>query len=216
MLHLDCEMIIATNLDTLKRQCIAGEEAGWQMAAAENNAHLKLARLSVEMNEQKVKLEKSVLLPKISIVAEEHFDGPITTEVPVLNKNINYWFAGIGVSYDLSALYKGNKKIRQSKASLRQSRELFSETAEHTADAVKSAFVDYTTAKSELATQMKSVELADERYKVTENRYNNGLALLTDMLDASNSKLAAELSLVDANINIIYHYYKLKFLSCSL
>ena len=216
MLHLDCEMIIATNLDTLKRQCIAGEEAGWQMAAAENNAHLKLARLSVEMNEQKVKLEKSVLLPKISIVAEEHFDGPITTEVPVLNKNINYWFAGIGVSYDLSALYKGNKKIRQSKASLRQSRELFSETAEHTADAVKSAFVDYTTAKSELATQMKSVELADERYKVTENRYNNGLALLTDMLDASNSKLAAELSLVDANINIIYHYFKLKFLSCSL
>ena len=136
--------------------------------------------------------------------------------MPVLNKNINYWFAGIGVSCDLSALYKGNKKIRQRKASLRQSRELFSETAEHTADAVKSAFVDYTTAKSELATQMKSVELADERYKVTENRYNNGLALLTDMLDASNSKLAAELSLVDANINIIYHYYKLKFLSCSL
>ena len=42
------------------------------------------------------------------------------------------------------------------------------------------------------------------------------MALLTDMLDASNSKLEAELSLVDADINIIYNYFKLKYISCSL
>ena len=215
MLHLDCDMIIATNVDTLKRQCLAGEKEGWQVAA-ENNANLQMARLAVKINEKKVKLEKSALLPKVSIVAEEHFDGPITTEVPVLDKNINYWFAGIGVSYDLSALYKGNKKIRQSKASLNQSKEQFAEATEHTTDAIQATFTDYETALSEFSTQKKSVELASERYKVTENRYSNGLALLTDMLDASNSKLEAELSLVDADINIIYYYFKLKYISCSL
>lgn len=216
MLHLDCDMIIATNVDTLKRQCLAGEKEGWQVAAAEKNANLQMARLAVKINEKKVKLEKSALLPKVSIVAEEHFDGPITTEVPVLDKNINYWFAGIGVSYDLSALYKGNKKIRQSKASLNQSKEQFAEATEHTTDAIQATFIDYETALSEFSTQKKSVELASERYKVTENRYSNGLALLTDMLDASNSKLEAELSLVDADINIIYYYFKLKYISCSL
>ena len=45
--------------------------------------------------------------------------------------------------------------------------------------------------------QKKSVELADQCYSVTEKRYENGLALLTDMLDASNSKLSADLGLVD-------------------
>ncbi len=216
MLHLDHFTIMATDLDTLKSHYISEEGKEWQMAAAENNANLQMARLAVKVNEKKVRLEKSALLPKVSIVAEEHFDGPITIEVPVIDKNFNYWFAGIGVSYNLSALYKGNKRIRQSKATLNQSREQLAEATEHTTDAILSTFTDYETALSELATQKKSVQLACERYKVTENRYSNGLALLTDMLDASNSKLEAELSLVDADINIIYNYFKLKYISCSL
>lgn len=216
MLHLDRNTIIATDFDSLKSHYIPEEGKDWQMAAAENNANLQMARLAVKINEKKVKLEKSAMLPKVSIVAEEHFDGPITNEVPVIDKNISYWFAGIGLSYNLSALYKSNKKIRQSKASLSQSKEQLAEATEHTTDAVQSTFTDYETALSELATQKKSVELANVRYKVTENRYSNGLALLTDMLDASNSKLEAELSLVDADINIIYNYFKLKYISCSL
>ena len=42
------------------------------------------------------------------------------------------------------------------------------------------------------------------------NRYLNDLALITDMLDASNSKLNAELQLVNAQINILFNLYKLK------
>lgn len=45
----------------------------------------------------------------------------------------------------------------------------------------------------ELRTQQKSVELAQQNYQVVSNRYNNQLALITDMIDASNIKLNAEL-----------------------
>ena len=96
-----------------------------------------------------------------NIVAEEHFDGPITIEVPVIDKNFNYWFAGIGVSYNLSALYKGNKKIRQSKATLNQSKEQLAEATEHTTDAILSTFTDYEKALSELATQKKIATTAN-------------------------------------------------------
>jgi hypothetical protein len=44
----------------------------------------------------------------------------------------------------------------------------------------------------------------------------NGLALLTDMLDASNIRLAAELNLEDARINLIYCHYKLRYASHTL
>ena len=64
--------------------------------------------------------------------------------------------------------------------------------------------------------QRKQVELATQHYDVTQNRYNNGLALLTDMLDASNMKLSADMHLVNAQINLIYNYYKLKFDTSSL
>ena len=45
------------------------------------------------------------------------------------------------------------------------------------------------------------------------DRYLNQLALVTDMVDASNLKLNAELSEVDARINIAYAYYRMKFIA---
>lgn len=59
-------------------------------------------------------------------------------------------------------------------------------------------------------TQKKSLELAEQNYDVINNRYLNDLALITDMLDAGNSKLSAELQVVNARINILFNYYKLK------
>lgn len=75
---------------------------------------------------------------------------------------------------------------------------------------------NYLTAYKDLETQRKSVALADENYAVVQNRYDNGLALLTDMLDASDSKLSADLDAVDAEINIIYNFFKLKYICNSL
>ena len=64
--------------------------------------------------------------------------------------------------------------------------------------------------------QQKSVELAVQNYRVIQNRYENGLALITDMVDAANVKLDAELALVSARINVIYNYYQLKYISNTL
>ena len=62
----------------------------------------------------------------------------------------------------------------------------------------------------------KSVELANQNYDVTSNRYKNDLALLTDMLDASNMKLSADLGLVNARINVVYSFYKMKYITHTL
>ena len=51
---------------------------------------------------------------------------------------------------------------------------------------------------------------------MTQNRYEKGLALLTDMLDASNMKLSAEIDYVNAQINLVYNYYKLKYTTSTL
>lgn len=82
--------------------------------------------------------------------------------------------------------------------------------------AVEAGYVDFMTSFSDLRTQEKSVELADQNYAVVKNRYENDLALLTDMLDASNMKLSADLALENARINVVYSYYKMKYLSHTL
>ena len=65
----------------------------------------------------------------------------------------------------------------------------------------------------ELRTQQKSVELANQNFQVVQNRYVNQLALITDMIDASNVKLNAELQEVNAQINIAYTYYNVKYVT---
>ncbi len=80
----------------------------------------------MKMSKQKVKLERSELLPKIALVAGEHLDGPITIEIPVLDNNFNYWYVGVGIKYNLSSLFKNNKKVRQAKLNMRKAQEEYS------------------------------------------------------------------------------------------
>ena len=90
------------------------------------------------------------------------------------------------------------------------------EVLEQTAMTVQADYSKYIEAYEEVATLEKSVELANENYAVIGNRSRNDVALVTDMLDASNQLLDAELQLVNARINVIFNYYKLKNTSGNL
>ena len=188
----------------------------WQEIASKNNINLRQSALSVKINDRKLKIEKSEQLPNVAFIAEEHLDGPILIEVPVINKNFDYWFVGVGVQYNLSSLFKNNSKIRQAKLNRKQAYERHDVAAERIENEIQANYINYLTSFTDLHTQKKSVELADQNYKVTSNRYKNDLALLTDMLDASNMKLSADLNLVNARINVIYNYYKMKYISHTL
>ena len=215
-LHLPAGTEIIPDPTLLEKEVKALAENDWQQLATQSNVGLQQAQLAVKMNEQKAKLERSELLPKIALVAGEHLDGPITIEVPVLNNNFNYWYVGVGVKYNLSSLFKNNKKVRQAKLNIRKSQEEYILAQEQIENGVQANYVNFLTSFTDLRTQKKSVELANQNYSVTSNRYKNDLALLTDMLDASNMKLSADLGLVNARINVIYSYYKMKYITHTL
>ena len=188
----------------------------WQRVADGGHATLEKERLNVSMSQTKLKLERAAQLPKLALVAEDHLDGPVTIEVPPLNKNLNNWFVGVGVSYNISSLYKNNRRIRQAKLATATSQAQLENAKCRINDAVQQACVNYRTAESNLRTQQKSVELARQNYQVVSHRYANGLALVTDMTDAASVKLNAELALADAEINLYYCYYAIRFAAGNL
>ena len=215
-LHLPEGTEIAPDTSLLERQILTLAEDDWQNMAAGNNISLKQSQAAIQMNEQKVKQERSERLPHISIVTADHLDGPITIEVPALDNNFNYWYIGIGIKYNISSLFKNNKKLKQARLNVRQAQERHQLAQEQVENAVQEGYVNFLTAFTDLRKQENSVRLADENYNVTENRYKNEMALLTDMLDASNMKLTADLGLVNARINILYSYYKMKYTTHTL
>lgn len=212
-LHLPEGTTIVPDTTLLRSQVEAFEEGTWQELAAGSNIHLQQAQTAIALGEQQVKAERSAMLPQIAVVAADHLDGPITIEVPVLNNNFNYWYVGLGIKYDISALYKSNRNVRKAKLDVRRSQETFELAQEQVETAVQAAYTNFMTSFAELGTQQVSVRLAEENYSVTSNRYLNDMALLTDLLDATNTKLNAELSLVNARINVIYSYYKMKYIT---
>lgn len=202
---------------TLLNHSIPTEGMNYWQELAQTEAHaVKQSALAVEMGECGEKLAHSERLPKIALVAANNFDGPITIEVPVINKNFNYWYVGVGVSFKLSSLYKANKSVKQARYRTMLSRSHQEEVAEQTSLAVQADYTKYLEAFDEVATLEKSVQLAEENYAVIENRYRNDVALVTDMLDASNQLLNAELQLANARINVVFNYYKLKNTSGNL
>lgn len=215
-LHLPAGTEIVPDAGLLDADVRTLAEQDWQQMASQSNVGLQQAGLAVRMSEQRVKLERSERLPKVALVAAEHLDGPITIEVPVLDNNFNYWYVGVGVKYNFSAIFKNNKKLKQARLNARRAQEEHELAQEQVENAVQAGYVNFLTSFTDLRTQEKSVELADENYNVTSNRYKNDLALLTDMLDASNMKLSADLGLVNARINVIYNYYKMKYVTHTL
>lgn len=134
----------------------------------------------------------------------------------MLDNNFHYWYVGVGVSYNFSALFKNNRKLKQARLNVRRAEELHELAQEQVENTVQAGYVDFLTSFTDWHTQEKSVALANENYSVVSNRYANEMALLTDMLDASNMKLSADLGLVNARIDVIYHYYKMKYLTHTL
>ena len=188
-------------------------EAYWQTAGTMSSPLLEQSSNAIKIAEQKEKLAKSDLLPKVAFVAAEQFDGPILFELPPVDKNLNVWYVGVGVKYSLSSLFKSNKRIKQAAVETRQARQAHAVQAEQLNNNVQAAYVQYQQTYVELETQKKSVELAQQNYEVMNARYLSQFALVTDMVDASNLKLNAELSEVDAHINIVYAYYKMKYVA---
>ncbi len=193
-----------------------GSEQLWQASAAELNPQLQMAGINEQMAHQEEKLAKSSLLPKIAIVAQNNFNGPITFELPPINKNLNVWFVGVGIQYQLSSLFKSNKKLAQARFNTKVAAQQHIVAAEQLNNSMQAAYTNYMQSYVELETQIKNVQLAQQNYQVVNDRYLNQLALITDMIDASNMKLDAELSEVDARINIAYAYYKMKFIAGQL
>ena len=192
------------------------KEADLQSTAAMLSPVIRQSALEMQASDQQLKLAKSEMMPKVALVASENFMGPFTYDIPPIDNNFNVWYVGVGVRYSLSSLFKSNKTVRKAKVQQLQSREAHAVASERVNNDMQQAYTIHQQAFVELHTLQKSVELASQNYKVMNNRYLNQLALVTDMVDASNLKLNAELQEGNARINVAYTYYNMMYVAGNL
>lgn len=208
-LGLSPETTLVPDSSLLALEVNRQNEQHWQNNRQEAPA-LQLAQLNTQMSRKKQDLIRAGRRPTIGLMASNNFDGPILIEVPPIDKNFNYWFVGVNVSYKFDALFKNNKQLRQAKTALLKAQEQQKFADEQVSNDINTAYINLEEAYTRLDTKKKNVQLAHENYEVVHSRYLNGLSLVTDMLDASSIQLASELELANAQIGILYQYFLLQ------
>ena len=91
MLGLPADMQIVPDSTLLDQVLPLQNVAYWQQVAHTDAHTAKQSALAVEMGEYGEKLARAERRPTIALVAANHLDGPITIEVPTINKNYNYF-----------------------------------------------------------------------------------------------------------------------------
>src|SRR5262249_55728479 len=122
----------------------------------------------------------------------------------------NTWLAGISISYNISSLYQSGRKEKAGKIQIAQSFAKQTLQKQNVEVGVNADLVKFNEAKYELATYTADLRSAEENYRIVEKRYFNQLALFADLIDATNTKIEAELKVSTARINIVFTHYQLK------
>jgi outer membrane protein len=182
----------------------------WSAVAMENALALKKGGLGVKINEHMETLTQASRYPQIALIAGDRFNGPITYEVPAVDKNVNAWYVGVSLNYAVDNLYKKDREASRSRIATKRAQQESLLAQEQVGLAVHAAEIKYQDSFAQLRTQEQCVNLAKMNFEVISNHYKNDLALMTDLIDASNALLSAEMQFANARIHIVYNYYQLR------
>lgn len=173
-------------------------------SAMEGNYSLGIAVTESDLAESSLKLARSSCLPQVSLSAGYSAVVPLVPTAPG-----QQWNLGVGLSMDIAALYRRRPEIGAARKKAELAENEYMRLAQQVRIDVMTAYIRHTEALDRIGQLNASVGQARENYRIVSNRYRNQLSILTDVLDASNVLLEAELQLAVARGNAVYTYYDL-------
>jgi len=174
------------------------------------NKELKTSAKEIEIAKTNLKIIGADRYPEISLFSASNLQRPFTNAIPAVDIYYNVWTAGISIKYNLSSIYQSPKKRKAGKIQIEQSIAKQTLQKQNVELTVNASLIKYNEAKDELATYTDDLKFAEENYRIVEKKYFNQLALLTDIIDATNTKIEAELKVSNARINVVYTHYQLE------
>jgi outer membrane protein len=177
--------------------------------AFQNREEIKRAEIGIKISESSLSLTRSGFRPNINanLILNTEYPAQWPTYVNILN----YWAAGLSLSWDVSSFYTLKHRISGDKLEIDKSNIALAITKDQIGTEVKNAYVRYAESKENIITFKKDVELSMSNYKIVKSRYDNDFALISEIVDAELQLNNSRISLVNANLDLIIQYYSLQY-----
>jgi len=204
MLGLPESTVLTLDTTDFKQAELHRGLADWEQLALANRADFKALSERQGAAHAGIKMAKGAYYPALSISA-----GYVAADIPHALTVTNAVNAGVGLSYNLAALYKAGAKIKQAEAREEQLHWHQEQLGDDIRIEIHQAFQDYNQQLKKIQVYLKAVEQANENYRITKNKYDNSLATTTDLLDADVARLQASIDYAYAKADAAVAYNKL-------
>ena len=173
-------------------------------SAIKNRKDIEALGLRKQASDLGVKAIKAEQYPSIALTG-----GYIAADVPKVLTITNAANIGVGVSYNIGSLWKNKAKVEEAEAKSREleaTKELMNNGIRLQ---VNKAYLNWFSSQKKIDVYAKAIEQADENYRIVKNKYNNGLATVTDLVDADVAQLQAHLNYSFAKADAVVVYNQL-------
>ena len=202
MLGLPESTILVSDSSIIGQNFAVSTLDDYVQSALKNRKDVEALGLRKQAADVGVRAVKGELLPSIALTG-----GYIAADVPGVLSITNAANIGLGIKYDIGSLWKTRAKVDEAEG---RSKELVA-TQEMVIDNIRlqvnKAYLNWLGSQKKISVHLTAIEQADENYRIVKNKYTNGLATVTDLLDADFAQIQAHLnySLAKADAVITYN-----------
>jgi outer membrane protein len=170
----------------------------------ENRSELKAASYQVKASETGIQIAKASRYPSLALSA-----GYVNAYIPNVLTVTNALNGGLAFQYNLTGILHSKHLIREAKAQQRQA-ELSQQIMNDNIRAeIKKDFLDYQKAQQKIRLSQEAIAQAQENYSISKNKYDAGLIILSDYLEADVILLQTKINLETARAESMIAYYEL-------
>ncbi len=162
--------------------------------AMKNRPDLKSLQYRLNASKNGITLAQSGWFPQVVLGGEYDYEKPNSRILPLENKFIGTWAVDIGLTYTLWDWGTTKAQTIQAESQYEQTKDNYSTLKDAVTLDVTQNYYNLVKAKEKILVTQQTVSQAEENYRVTDERFKQGLTLNSELLDA-------EVALVQAKTN---------------
>jgi len=170
--------------------------------AIQHRPDVQASDFRVKASASQVKVAEASWYPQVSVFAEYNYNNPNMRIVPARSQFDDTWAAGIQLTMDVWNWGLNASQTQQAEAQLAQAMDVNMLTKENIQIEVMQAYTLMKQALDKIPVTETSIKQAEEQVRTINLRFNNGNAIMTDVLDAETALFMAKMNKVQAIIDL--------------